>query len=330
MIFYNNLMNDVNAKYIPPKEYEVKNKDFTPKTKPTSAAIIVIAGIVIVAAIIAGIIAAVIGIINLIKNISSSIESQQYSVIASLDVDEGDMVENYGILKDSIYTEEVTYKNNSCGEARVRKFDIKTKKTLWISELTPRECVIDGVNESDDLYIRDDGAVRIVSDGLDLAVYDKNGAVFLDYKLTPGEWYKSGELATAKERRLATIDNGTVRVVDYESKALISEPDSDKNWKKSGYDIQPSQAFWTNDGELAIYYRSCKEGTDCKDDFSIVRRVIEGENKFKAQNEVHCTSDDCVLKNIKYIAPSSKYDYALSVSNAKDGRKKLDIIEFKW
>ena len=63
---------DTNAKYKPPKEYEPKNKDFVPKTKTSSKIIILIAGIVVVAAIIAAVIAATIGIINLVKHIQES------------------------------------------------------------------------------------------------------------------------------------------------------------------------------------------------------------------------------------------------------------------
>ena len=52
---------DTNAPYKVPKEYEPKNKDFVPKTKPTSVAMIVIGGIIIGAITIAGIFGIVIG-----------------------------------------------------------------------------------------------------------------------------------------------------------------------------------------------------------------------------------------------------------------------------
>ena len=38
---------DTNAPYKVPKEYEPKNKDFVPKTKPTSVLMIILGGIII-------------------------------------------------------------------------------------------------------------------------------------------------------------------------------------------------------------------------------------------------------------------------------------------
>lgn len=52
---------DTNAPYKAPAEYEPKNKDFVPKTKPTSVVMIIIGGIIICAITIAGIIGIIIG-----------------------------------------------------------------------------------------------------------------------------------------------------------------------------------------------------------------------------------------------------------------------------
>ena len=63
---------DTNAPYKVPKEYEPKNKDFVPKTKPTSVFMIILGAILIfafTAAIIAG---AVFGVTKLVEAIQNS------------------------------------------------------------------------------------------------------------------------------------------------------------------------------------------------------------------------------------------------------------------
>jgi hypothetical protein len=66
---------DTNAPYKVPKEYEAKNKDFVPKTKPTSVVMIVLGGIVISAITIAGIIGIIIGANIAYKSIRDAIDS---------------------------------------------------------------------------------------------------------------------------------------------------------------------------------------------------------------------------------------------------------------
>lgn len=72
---------DTNAKYTPPKEYQPKNKDFTPKMKPSSAVITVIAGIIAVLLIIAAIIGAVFGIIKLVETIQNNNKNQSSNTL---------------------------------------------------------------------------------------------------------------------------------------------------------------------------------------------------------------------------------------------------------
>lgn len=59
---------DTNSKYKPPKEYEPKNKNFVPKTKPTSVIMIVLGGLLIVAFTVAVIWGAVFGISKIIES----------------------------------------------------------------------------------------------------------------------------------------------------------------------------------------------------------------------------------------------------------------------
>ena len=68
---------DTNAPYKVPKEYEAKNKDFVPKTKPTSVVMIVLGGIVISAITIAGIIGIIIGANIAYKSIRDAIDSPE-------------------------------------------------------------------------------------------------------------------------------------------------------------------------------------------------------------------------------------------------------------
>ena len=63
---------DTNAPYKPPKEYEPKNKDFVPKTKPTSIAMIIIGGILSIAVIVGVIIAIVIGVTKIVETIQNN------------------------------------------------------------------------------------------------------------------------------------------------------------------------------------------------------------------------------------------------------------------
>ncbi len=63
---------DTNAQYKPPKEYEPKNKDFVPKTKPTSVVMIIIGGILSVAAIVGVIIAIVIGVTKIVEAVQNN------------------------------------------------------------------------------------------------------------------------------------------------------------------------------------------------------------------------------------------------------------------
>lgn len=68
---------DTNASYKVPKEYEPKNKDFVPKTKPTSVAMIVIGGIIIGAITIAGIFGIIIGANIIYKSIRDAVNQPE-------------------------------------------------------------------------------------------------------------------------------------------------------------------------------------------------------------------------------------------------------------
>lgn len=65
-------MSKIDEKYQPPKEYEPKNKNFVPKTKPSSVVIIIIGGIISVALIAAAIWGAIFGISKLVEHIQNS------------------------------------------------------------------------------------------------------------------------------------------------------------------------------------------------------------------------------------------------------------------
>ena len=58
---------NTNSPYKPPKEYEPKNKDFMPKTKPTSVIMIVLGGLLIVAFTVAVIWGAIFGISKIVE-----------------------------------------------------------------------------------------------------------------------------------------------------------------------------------------------------------------------------------------------------------------------
>ena len=68
---------DTNAPYKVPKEYEPKNKDFTPKTKPTSVLMIILGGILISAITIAGILGILIGANITYKSIRDAINQPE-------------------------------------------------------------------------------------------------------------------------------------------------------------------------------------------------------------------------------------------------------------
>ena len=68
---------DTNAPYKAPKEYEPKNKDFVPKTKPTSVFMIVLGGIIISAITIAGILGILIGANIVYKNIRDAVSQPE-------------------------------------------------------------------------------------------------------------------------------------------------------------------------------------------------------------------------------------------------------------
>ena len=70
---------DTNTPYKAPKEYEPKNKDFVPKTKPTSVFMIVLGGILISAITIAGILGIIFGISKVIEGIQSGTDEPSNS-----------------------------------------------------------------------------------------------------------------------------------------------------------------------------------------------------------------------------------------------------------
>ena len=61
---------DTDKPYKAPAEYEPKNKDFEPKMKASSKVIVILSGILIVAAFVGLVIAAIIGIPKIIDSIS--------------------------------------------------------------------------------------------------------------------------------------------------------------------------------------------------------------------------------------------------------------------
>lgn len=67
---------DTNAPYKVPAEYEPKNKDFEPKTKPTSVLMIVLGGILICAIMIGGILGILFGISKIVEGIQDSTEPE--------------------------------------------------------------------------------------------------------------------------------------------------------------------------------------------------------------------------------------------------------------
>lgn len=65
---------DTNAPYKVPAKYEPKNKNFVPKTKPTSVVMIIIGGILVCAATVAAIIGIIIGVNFAYKEIRNAID----------------------------------------------------------------------------------------------------------------------------------------------------------------------------------------------------------------------------------------------------------------
>ncbi|MCQ2570952.1 MAG: hypothetical protein MJ154_01765 [Candidatus Saccharibacteria bacterium] len=61
---------DTNKPYKVPAEYEAKNKDFVPKMKASSKVIVILSGILIIAAFVGLIVAAIIGIPKIIESVS--------------------------------------------------------------------------------------------------------------------------------------------------------------------------------------------------------------------------------------------------------------------
>ncbi len=68
---------DTNTPYKVPKEYEPKNKNFVPKTKPTSVFMIILGGILIAAITVAGIIGIIIGTNIAFKSIRDAVNQQE-------------------------------------------------------------------------------------------------------------------------------------------------------------------------------------------------------------------------------------------------------------
>lgn len=60
---------DTNSPYKVPQEYQPKNKDFEPKTKPTSVIMIILGAILVIALIAAIIAGGIFGISKIIENI---------------------------------------------------------------------------------------------------------------------------------------------------------------------------------------------------------------------------------------------------------------------
>lgn len=73
---------DANAPYKVPKEYEPKNKNFVPKTKPTSVLMIILGGILIAAITIAGIFGILVGANIIYKSARDASIHQQNKIIA--------------------------------------------------------------------------------------------------------------------------------------------------------------------------------------------------------------------------------------------------------
>lgn len=68
---------DTNTPYKAPKEYELKNKDFVPKTKPTSVFMIILGGILVSAITIAGILGILIGVNFAFKSIRDAVSQPE-------------------------------------------------------------------------------------------------------------------------------------------------------------------------------------------------------------------------------------------------------------
>lgn len=75
---------DANAPYKVPKEYEPKNKDFVPKTKPTSVFMIILGGIIISVITIAAIFGILVGINFAYKSIRGAINQPESEVNESV------------------------------------------------------------------------------------------------------------------------------------------------------------------------------------------------------------------------------------------------------
>ena len=65
---------DTNAPYKVPAEYEPKNKNFEPKTKPTSVIMIILGGVIVCAITVAAIIGIIIGVNIAYKSIRDAVE----------------------------------------------------------------------------------------------------------------------------------------------------------------------------------------------------------------------------------------------------------------
>ena len=63
---------DTNKPYEVPKEYEAKNRDFVPKTKPTSVVMIIIGAILIIAITVGAIIGIIFGVNKIIETIQQN------------------------------------------------------------------------------------------------------------------------------------------------------------------------------------------------------------------------------------------------------------------
>lgn len=68
---------NTNAPYKVPAKYEPKNKNFEPKTKPTSVVMIILGGVIVCAITVAAIIGIIIGVNIAYKSIRDAVEQPE-------------------------------------------------------------------------------------------------------------------------------------------------------------------------------------------------------------------------------------------------------------
>ncbi len=305
---------------------------------------IVLGGILIIAVGIAAIFGTIIGLTKLVETVRNAIDSNQYSQVATIEIDADSTIFNAAAKDDSLYIEvQDDVSDTSCKTTSLMKYDLKNMKTSWISKLSALDCGR-GLGE-DVLYVSDDGIAVTNTREDDTEAFDNSGASYIDSSLTE-EWaplydnyYVDGRTLLNGRTGLSFIEDGKkqqILLVDGVSEKIITTLDNGEqgpdggNWKKRDYINTPVGARWVSDNEIALYYQSCKGTSECEGDYSFVRRLVKTDGSLEKMSEIHYASKDDAIHRIRSLFANGSAEYALVTGPTKDGRKELKILKFNW